>query len=373
MNCNEAREQFADLIAGTTGLTESARVDAHVSQCAECRDLLEGLYRLRHRDDNREQGNATEVYVYPSPDPSDDLVVEHSRVRAWLRPALIGAALIIVGIGVVFASSVSTWTTARLTALLTGVPRATAPVARPTTPTAATTPDARPSAPTTATAPTAATAPDATTASGASTPREETANSQEPAPAPSLSPPTPQSAAEADSALKRTKQARVAASKPDAAPGLAAPPRKASAAAQSGASSQGSPASGSRSGAMGQPSAQDRGKADRPEGTKHVGVVVTASPTHLTIDEMGPWLGPGTRPMRYVFQLTGTTKVARTERTREGTNGWAWGFSEEQLRRTDLRPGDFVTVTARRSGDNAVAISVLAVRPNSRLEIPGSS
>ena len=77
--------------------------------------------------------------------------------------------------------------------------------------------------------------------------------------------------------------------------------------------------------------------------------------------------------MRYVFQLTGTTKVARTERTQVGRDGWAWGFREEQLRRTDLRPGDFVTVTARRSGDNAVAISVLAVRPNSRLEIPGSS
>lgn len=363
MNCHEAREQFSDLIAGATGLTESARVDAHVSQCAECRDLLEGLYRLRRRDDNREQGNATEVYLDPSLDPgdADDFVVEPPRARAWLRPVLIGASLIIVGIGVVFASSVSTWTPARLTALLTGVPRATAPDARPTVPTAAT-------------APTAATTPDATTASGASTPREETANSQEAAPTPSLSSPTPQSAAEVDSDLKRTKQARVAASKPDAALGLATPPRKASAAAKSEALSEGSSsASGSRSGAVGQPSAQDRGEADRPGGTKHVGVVVTASPTHLTIDEMGPWLGPGTRPMRYVFQLTGTTKVARTERTQEGRNGWAWGFSEEQLRRTDLRPGDFVTVTARRSGDNAVAISVLAVRPNSRLEIPGSS
>ena len=343
MNCHEARQQFSDLIAGTTGLTESARVDAHVSQCAECRDLLEGLYRLRRRDDNPEQGNATEVYGDPCPDPSDadDLVVEPPRPRPWLRPVLIGAALVIVGIGVVFASSVSTWTPERLTAFLTGVPRATAP--------------------------------NAATAPKASTPREETAYSQEAAPAPSLSSPTPQSAAEAGSAPKRTKQARVAASKPVAALGLAAPPRKASAAAKSEAPSEGSSASGSRSGAVGQPSAQDRGEADRPGGTKYVGVVVTASPTHLTIDEMGPWLGPDTRPMRYVFQLTGTTKVARTERTQEGKDGWAWGFSEEQLRRTDLRPGDFVTVTARRSGDNAVAISVLAVRPNSRLEIPGSS
>ena len=356
MNCHEAREQFSDVIAGTTGLTESARVDAHVSRCAECRDLLEGLYRLRRRDDNPEQGNATEIYVDPSPDPSDadDLVVEPPRARPWLRPVLIGAALIIVGIGVVFASSVSTWTPQRLTALLTGVPRATAPDAQ-------------------ATAPTAATTSDATTPSRAPTPREETANSQAAARAPSPSSSTPQSAAEAGSALEQTKQARVTASKPVAALGLATPPRKASAAAKSGAPSEGSSASGSRSGAVGQPSAQDRGEADRPGGTKHVGVVVTASPTQLTIDEMGPWRGRDTRPMRYVFQLTSTTKVARTERSQVGRDGWAWGFSEEQLRRTDLRPGDFVTVTARRSGDNEVAISVLAVRPNSRLEIPGSS
>src|SRR6266705_3149431 len=131
MNCHEARQQFSDVIAGTTGLTESARVDAHVSQCAECRDLLEGLYRLRRRDNNPEQGNATEVYVDPSPDPSDadDLVVEPPRPRPWLRPVLIGAALVMVGvgIGVVLASSVSTWIHERLTALLTGAPRATAP------------------------------------------------------------------------------------------------------------------------------------------------------------------------------------------------------------------------------------------------------
>ena len=269
MNCHEARQQFSDLIAGTTGLTESARVDAHVSQCAECRDLLEGLYRLRRRDGNPEQGNATDVYVDPSPDPgdADDVVVAPPRPRPWLRPVLIGAALVIVGIGVVFASSVSTWTPERLTALLTGVPRATAPDARATVPNATTAPNA-------ATAPDEATAPDAATASETSTPREEAANSQEAAVAPSLSSPTPESAAEAGNALKRTKQARVAASKPVAALGLAAPPRKASAAAKSEAPSEGSSASGSRSGAVGQPSAQDRGEADRPGGTKHVGVVV---------------------------------------------------------------------------------------------------
>jgi len=106
---------------------------------------------------------------------------------------------------------------------------------------------------------------------------------------------------------------------------------------------------------------------------KHAGVVVTVNQTRITIDEMGPWHGPNTRPMRLAFQLAGTTKVALAGRKREGPDGWGWAFDEEGLRRTDLRPGDFVTVTARRNGDDAVAISVLAVRPSSLPEVPGSS
>ena len=132
MNCHEARQQFADLIAGTMGLTESARVDAHVSQCAECRDLLEGLYRLRRRDDNPEQANATKVYVDPSPIPPT------LTTSSW---SLLGR-----GLGCALCSSVprwSSWASASCsprpsphglprdsTALLTAVPRATAPTMR---------------------------------------------------------------------------------------------------------------------------------------------------------------------------------------------------------------------------------------------------
>ena len=106
---------------------------------------------------------------------------------------------------------------------------------------------------------------------------------------------------------------------------------------------------------------------------KHAGVVVAVDPTHITIDEMGPWRGPSTEPIRRTFQLMGTTKVALAERTQEGSDGWPWAFSEQWLQRTDLRPGDFVTVTAERQGNKAAALSVLAVRPGSNLEIPGSS
>lgn len=106
---------------------------------------------------------------------------------------------------------------------------------------------------------------------------------------------------------------------------------------------------------------------------KHVGVVVAADRSQVTIDEMGPWRGPGTEPVRHVFRLTGATKVALAERTREGNDGWPWAFNEQWLRRGDLRPGDFVTITTEGHGDNSVAVSVLAVRPGSNLEIPGSS
>jgi hypothetical protein len=106
---------------------------------------------------------------------------------------------------------------------------------------------------------------------------------------------------------------------------------------------------------------------------KHAGVVVAVDPTHITIDEMGPWRGPSTEPIHRTFQLRGTTKVALAERTQEGSDGWPWAFNEQWLQRADLRPGDFVTVTAERHGNNAAALSVLAVRPGSNLEIPGSS
>ena len=103
---------------------------------------------------------------------------------------------------------------------------------------------------------------------------------------------------------------------------------------------------------------------------KHSGAVVAADETQITIAEMGPWHGPSTQPMRHVFGLADTTKVVLAERTRDGSDGWPWGFSEQSLRRSDLRAGDFVTVTTERRDTGGVAVTVLAVRPGSNLELP---
>jgi hypothetical protein len=106
---------------------------------------------------------------------------------------------------------------------------------------------------------------------------------------------------------------------------------------------------------------------------KHSGTVVAADDTKITIDEMGPWHGPATQPMRRTFQRTGGTKVVQADRTMDGTNGYTWAFKDQPAPVTDPHPGDYVTVTAEPRGAGQVATEVLVVWPGTHLEVPGSS
>ena len=106
---------------------------------------------------------------------------------------------------------------------------------------------------------------------------------------------------------------------------------------------------------------------------KHSGAVVAADQTQITIEEMGPWHGPNTQPIRRTFKWNGSTKVALAERTMEGMDGWRWGFSDQSAQPADLHIGDFVTVTTEPRGGRAVAVEVLIVWPGTHLEIPGNS
>jgi hypothetical protein len=96
---------------------------------------------------------------------------------------------------------------------------------------------------------------------------------------------------------------------------------------------------------------------------KHSGVVTGVEGTQITIDEMGPWLGPETKPMRRVFQLTSTTRVERVERTAKGSQGWSWSYVSRPQEPSDLRPGDYVTVTVNPEERRNAAIEVQAVQP----------
>ena len=96
---------------------------------------------------------------------------------------------------------------------------------------------------------------------------------------------------------------------------------------------------------------------------KHSGVVTGVEGSQITIEEMGPWLGPETKPMRRAFQLTSATRVERVERTAKGSEGWSWAYVSRPLESSDLRPGDYVTVTVDPEERRNAAIEVQAVRP----------
>jgi hypothetical protein len=99
----------------------------------------------------------------------------------------------------------------------------------------------------------------------------------------------------------------------------------------------------------------------------HTGAIVatnTKSGT-ITIEEMGPWHGPTTRPVPREFHLTPRTMVELAVRKQE-PGGHAGMFIDRPLTATDLRPGDYATVTAEREGGKAVATRIEIVRPGER-------
>ncbi len=61
MNCHEARERFSELLVGNPSLTEWATVESHVSQCAECGQMLDHLYQMAPLNQARRPGATVRV------------------------------------------------------------------------------------------------------------------------------------------------------------------------------------------------------------------------------------------------------------------------------------------------------------------------
>jgi hypothetical protein len=100
--------------------------------------------------------------------------------------------------------------------------------------------------------------------------------------------------------------------------------------------------------------------------SKHSGTVtaVDSAKHTITIEEMGPWAPQRNTLERRTLELGPTTKVVLVERSK-GANaqGWRGGFTESPLKTSDVRPGDYVSVTAARKDGRLAAVAVDVDRP----------
>lgn len=98
---------------------------------------------------------------------------------------------------------------------------------------------------------------------------------------------------------------------------------------------------------------------------RHSGLLVALDPgaQSITIEEMGPWTGPRTSPIKRSFEVPPATTVEVTRRSHAGSpEGWPGGFAESALAISELCAGNYVTVVADHRDDRWLARSITVVR-----------
>jgi hypothetical protein len=106
--------------------------------------------------------------------------------------------------------------------------------------------------------------------------------------------------------------------------------------------------------------------AQAAEGVRHTGIVVAieADQRAITLEEVGPWTGAKQGHVRRTIAVTPETTVVAVTRARQAApGGWPGGFGETPLARSDIKAGDYVTVTAESRGGKLVARSLEVLRP----------
>jgi hypothetical protein len=101
---------------------------------------------------------------------------------------------------------------------------------------------------------------------------------------------------------------------------------------------------------------------------KHSGEIVADDPVRhtVTLDELGPWSGPGTGDVRRTVHVASGAPIDVIERTKGvASSGWPDGYVSAQIPASDLRVGDFVTLATVRRDGQLVAVSADVVRPAS--------
>jgi hypothetical protein len=87
----------------------------------------------------------------------------------------------------------------------------------------------------------------------------------------------------------------------------------------------------------------------------------------VTIEEMGPWRGPGSHPTRRSIRFTTKTTVDLVRRPVTPPPGrWPGGYVESPSTMGEVRPGDFVSATVTRHDGRITARAIDVVRPAER-------
>lgn len=97
----------------------------------------------------------------------------------------------------------------------------------------------------------------------------------------------------------------------------------------------------------------------------HSGTLTAIDPSTqtLTLEEMGPWRGPGTGLIAWRIVLSPATKVELIRRSKQPVDGgWPGGYVDSPLTPTQLHPGDFATIRVTRRGRERTATSIDVVR-----------
>jgi hypothetical protein len=105
----------------------------------------------------------------------------------------------------------------------------------------------------------------------------------------------------------------------------------------------------------------------KPNEIRHSGTIVDVGPNDrmLTMEEIVTWTGPGTGVVKRPVVLTPQTSIDLVKRTHERSPKVLPGWESSPLKPSDLRPGDFITVTTHQRQDRLIAVSVEVVRPAS--------
>ena len=124
-------------------------------------------------------------------------------------------------------------------------------------------------------------------------------------------------------------------------------------------------------------------KGSRADSLRHSGMIVAIDQATraITIEEQGPWYGPGTGMRRVTLRVPANLEVTLAERAPGASqDGWPGSFSTSKLSFSDLRVGDLVTLKAERLGTDgqAVTAALELVRPTARdaegrTEVPAAS